>query len=93
MSIPRKFFLVACVVLLVLCNITLIVLKVVPSGQNIELLISIPKCYQHPNHITNTRFLNDILAAKMKPNDKSSIFFLVTACSKGGVLNLNARYF
>lgn len=92
MSISRKFYLTACVILLGLCNIVLILLKVVPSGQKIELVIRKPKCYQYPNYSTNTRFFDDILTAKMKPIDKRSIFFLITTCSKDDAINLNARY-
>lgn len=91
-KIPRLFCLTA-IVLLMLCNIMLIVLKVIPLDQKIELLISIPKCYQFPKYSIITLSLDDIQSAQIKPDNRNSIFFLITACSKNVEIELNARYF
>ena len=87
---PRVFCLTASIVLFVVCNVTLIVLNVVPLSPKIELVIS-RKCYEFPNHLTNTDLLDDILTAKIKPSDRRSIFFLVTTCSSDDATALNAR--
>lgn len=88
----RIFCMIASIVLFVLCNIALIILKVIPFDQNIELVINKPKCYEFSSGLVNATLLDDILTVKIAQDGKS-IFFLVTACSKTNTIAFNSRYF
>lgn len=59
-----------------------------------QMIMKRKACYRFPEKDdANAEILDDVLNAKIKPEVGRSIFFLMTSCSKKGVIHLTKRYF
>ncbi|XP_055296581.1 lactosylceramide 4-alpha-galactosyltransferase-like [Sitodiplosis mosellana] len=82
----RVYYLTLTIGILVLYTLSVTLYKTYKYKQ---MILKRKACYQFPNKDdANVDILDDILNAKVKPVEGRSIFFLMTSCSKKGVIHL-----